>query len=151
MLNEKTTGLELLSGLELMQAMVTGDFPHPSMSEVVPMKITVAEYGKVIFEAMADERHLNPLGGVHGGFFATVMDLVTGCAVHTTLEPNVGYGTIDLHVKMLKAIPQNTLLIAESRVIQSGYSLGISEGSLKDKQGNLYAHATATCMIHRDK
>ena len=142
---------EKLSGLELMQAMVTGDFPHPSMSEVVPMKITAAEYGEVVFEAMADDRHLNPLGGVHGGFFATVMDLVTGCAVHTTLEPNVGYGTIDLHVKMLKAIPKNTLLIATSRVIQSGYSLGISEGSLKDEKGNLYAHATATCMIYRDK
>lgn len=142
---------EKLSGLELMQAMVTGDFPHPSMSEVVPMKIIAAEYGEVVFEAMADDRHLNPLGGVHGGFFATVMDLVTGCAVHTTLEPNVGYGTIDLHVKMLKAIPKNTLLIATSRVIQSGYSLGISEGSLKDEKGNLYAHATATCMIYRDK
>jgi acyl-coenzyme A thioesterase PaaI-like protein len=52
---------------------------------------------------------------------------------------------------MLRAIPKNTLLIAESRVIQSGYSLGISEGSLKDEKGTLYAHATATCMIYRDK
>jgi len=77
------------------------------------------------------------------------MDSITGCAVHTVLEPGVGYGTIDLNVKMLRAIPKNVPLIAEGKVIHISRSLGISEGTLKDTEGNIYAFATATCMILR--
>ena len=113
------------------------------------MKVISVESGKVIFEATADERHLNPLGGVHGGFLATIMDSVTACAVHSALEAGVGYATIDLNVKMLKPVPQNTPLIAEGNLINMSKSLGISEGSSKDEQGKLYGHATATCMILR--
>ena len=114
------------------------------------MKGVAAEHGRIVFEAQADERHLNPLGGVHGGFAATVLDSVTGCAVHTVLEAGVGYGTIDLNVKMVKAVPRSVPLIAEGKVIFVSRSLGISEGTLKDADGYLYAHATATCLIlHR--
>ena len=138
-----------MSGLEIMRAMVEGKFPHPSIATTIPMKGISAEYGRIIFEAKADDRHLNPLGGVHGGFAATVMDSVTGCAVHTVLEPGVGYGTVDLNIKMLKAVPKNTPLVAEGRVIHISRSLGVAEGTLKDKDGVLYAHATATCIIFR--
>jgi uncharacterized protein (TIGR00369 family) len=138
-----------MSGLELMQAMVDGRIPMPPIAGVIPMKGVAAEYGRVVFEAQADERHLNPLGGVHGGFAATVLDSVTGCAVHTVLEPGVGYGTVDLNVKMLKAVPRGVPLIAEGKVISVSRSLGISEGTLRDADGNLYAHATATCLILR--
>lgn len=138
-----------LSGLELMQAMVAGSLPMPPIAHVIPMKGVAAEHGRIVFEAQADERHLNPLGGVHGGFAATVLDSVTGCAIHTVLGPGVGYGTVDLNVKMLKAVPRGVPLIAEGRVIFVSRSLGVSEGTLKDAEGNLYAHATATCLILR--
>jgi uncharacterized protein (TIGR00369 family) len=138
-----------MSGLELMQAMVAGQIPMAPIAHVIPMKGVAAEHGRIVFEAQADERHLNPLGGVHGGFAATVLDSVTGCAVHTVLEPSVGYGTIDLNVKMVKAVPLGVPLIAEGKVISVSRSLGISEGTLKDADGNLYAHATATCLILR--
>jgi uncharacterized protein (TIGR00369 family) len=141
--------IEKMSGLELMQAMCAGKIPPATIAETIPMKGIVAEYGKIVFEAKADDRHLNPLGGVHGGFTATVMDSVTGCAVHTVLEAGVGYGTIDLNVKMLKPIPKNITLVAEGKVIHISKSLGISEGILKDAEGKIYAHATATCMIFR--
>ena len=140
---------EKMSGLELMQAMVDGRIPGAAIANVIPMKGVAAEHGRVVFEAQADERHLNPLGGVHGGFAATVLDSVTGCAVHTVLEPGVGYGTVDLNVKMLKAVPRGVPLIAEGKVISVSRSLGISEGTLKDADGTLYAHATATCLILR--
>ncbi len=142
---------ENLSGLELMRAIAAGDLPAASITETIPMRMLSIEFGTVIFNARADARHLNPMGGVHGGFAATVMDSVTGCAVHTMLEAGVGYGTIDLNVKMLKAVPMDHDLIAEGRVINISKSLGISEGSLKDAEGNIYAHATATCMILRKR
>ncbi|MBK7218781.1 MAG: PaaI family thioesterase [Candidatus Promineofilum sp.] len=138
-----------VSGLELMQAMVDGQIPMPPIAHVIPMRGVAAEHGRIVFEAQADERHLNPLGGVHGGFAATVLDSVTGCAVHTVLEAGVGYATVDLNVKMLKAVPRGVPLIAEGKVIFVSRSLGISEGTLKDAGGNLYAHATATCLILR--
>jgi len=103
----------------------------------------------VKFTARADKRHLNPLGGVHGGFAATVLDSVTGCAVHTMLDAGVGFGTVDLNVKMLKAIPLDRELTAEGRVIHLSRSLGVSEGSIRDAEGVLFAHATATCAIIR--
>ena len=74
-----------MTGLELMQAMLDGAIPAPSISSTIPMQGVSVESGKVVFQARADERHLNPLGAVHGGFAATVMDTVTGCAVHTLL------------------------------------------------------------------
>lgn len=141
--------IDEMSGLELMQAMVAGHIPPAAIAQTIPMKGVLAEEGKVVFEAMADARHLNPLGGVHGGFAATIMDSVTGCAVHTMLEAGVGYGTIDLNVKMLKAVPQNTKLLAEGNVVHVSKSLAVSEGTLKDDAGTLYAYATATCMILR--
>lgn len=143
--------LKHLSGLELMQAMVAGTLPIASIANVIPMRGVTAEHGRIVFEAQADERHLNPLGGVHGGFAATVLDSVTGCAVHTVLEAGVGYGTVDLNVKMLKAVPRDVPLIAEGKVIFVSRSLGIAEGTLKDADGNLYAHATATCLIFRNE
>jgi uncharacterized protein (TIGR00369 family) len=141
----------MMSGLELMKAMVAGEISLASMAKTIPMKAIIAERGRIVFEATADDSHLNPLGGVHGGFAATVMDSVTGCAVHTVLEAGVRYGTIDLSVKMLKAFPINITLIAEGKLINISNSLGVSEGTLRDKDGTLYAHATATCMIFRRK
>ena len=136
-----------MTGLEIMQAMAKGVIPHPSIAETIPMKCVLAEKGRIVFEVKADERHLNPLGGIHGGFSATVMDSVTGCVVHTMLDAGVGYGTIDLNVKMLKPVPKEITLIAEGRIINVSRSLGVSEGTLKDETGKLYAHSTATCMI----
>lgn len=140
-----------MTGLELMQAMLAGVIPPPSISSTIPMQGVAVESGKVVFKARADERHLNPLGAVHGGFAATVMDTVTGCAVHTLLGPGEGYGTIDLNVKMMRPVPRNVDLVAEGKVINLSRSLAVSEGTLTDAEGKLYAHATATCMLARGR
>ena len=140
-----------MTGLELMQAMLAGKLPPPSIASTIPMRGMAVESGKVVFKARADERHLNPLGGVHGGFAATVMDTVTGCAVHTLLAAGEGYGTIDLNVKMVRPVPRNVDLVAEGNVINISRSLAVSEGTLKDAEGKLYAHATATCMLMRGR
>lgn len=136
-----------MSGLELIQAMVDGHLPIPSITETVPMRLCEADEGYVKFAAKADGRHLNPMGGVHGGFAATVLDSVTGSAVHTMLAAGISYGTVDLNVKMVRPVPIDVELIAEGRLINLSKNLGVSEGTLKDTEGKLYAHATCTCSI----
>ena len=139
--------IEKMTGLDIMQAIVREELPHPTMSETIPMKVVHVEEGKVVFNAVANEKHLNPQGGVHGGFAATVLDSATGCAVHTLLGAGVACGTIDLNIKMIRPVPRSTNLIAEGTVINISKSLGISEGILKSEDGKLYATSTATCMI----
>jgi len=136
-----------LTGREFIQGIIDGTIPNPPISQTVPMKMVKAEEGYVEFEVQADNRHLNPMGGVHGGFAATVLDSVTGCAVHTTLPPNISYATVDLNVKMVKPVPLDTKLIATGKVISKSKSLSTSEGFLKDNHGKIYAHGTATCII----
>lgn len=138
-----------LTGLEFLRAMMEGRIPRAPISEIVPMKPLEIASGYIKFSCKADKRHINPLGGVHGGFAATVLDSVTGCAVHTMLEAGVGYGTVDLNIKMLRPVPLEKELVAEGRVIHLSKKMGVSEGTLKDADGNLYALATATCMIYR--
>ena len=91
--------IEKMTGFDIMQAIVREELPHPTMSETIPMKVVHVEEGKVVFNAVANEKHLNPQGGVHGGFFVTVLDSVTGCAVHTLLGAGVANGTIDLNIR----------------------------------------------------
>lgn len=138
-----------MTGLEMMQAFAQGLFPRPPISETVPMDVISVEQGRVVFHATANKSHTNPLGGVHGGFAATVLDSVTGCAAHTTLAAGEGYGTIDLNVKMCRPIPFDQTLIAEGKVINVGRNLVISEGYIRDENDKIYAFATATNMIIR--
>ncbi|WP_313043295.1 PaaI family thioesterase [Acinetobacter sp.] len=138
-----------MTGLQLLQAMCAGKIPPASISEIIPMQPKKIEQGNVEFVVKADQRHLNPLGGVHGGFAATVLDTVTGCVVHSALEAGIGYGTIDLNIKMCRPIPKNQDLTAIGHLINISKNLAISEGRIMDNNGKIYAHATATCMIIR--
>lgn len=138
-----------MTGLQIMQAFAQGLFPRPGIARTMPMDVESVEAGRVVFRVTANENHTNPLGGVHGGFAATVLDSVTGCATHTVLAAGERYGTTDLNVKMCKPLPFNKTLRAEGRVINAGSRLVISEGDIRDDDGVLYAHATATNMILR--
>lgn len=138
-----------MTGLDIMTAFAKGLFPTPGIAKTIPMQPSEVEHGRVVFIATADASHTNPLGGVHGGFAATVLDSVTGCASHTVLAAGEGYGTTDLNIKMCRPIPFNTRMIAEGKVINVGRNLIISEGFIRDEAGKLYAHATATNMIIR--
>lgn len=139
----------LMTGLQYLQALGRGEFPPATIAKTIPMVAVSATHGEVVFHATANDQLLNPLGGVHGGFAATVLDSVTGCAVHTTLAAGEGYGTTDLNIKMCRPVPVNVQLITTGRVINAGKNLVIAEGALKDTEGKLYAHATATCMVIR--
>lgn len=141
--------LSEMTGLELMQmgTKLPGNMGDRGIASVIPMKIIDAEEGRVSFTAKADERHTNPLGAIHGGFAATVLDAATGCAVHTLLSAGVGFGTVDLNVKMVRPVPINRELFAIGEVIDRTRTSAISQATLKDGDGKIYAHATATCRI----
>lgn len=136
-----------LTGLEIMTAMMEGGISHPPMADTMSMKIIRVEEGTIHFEVKADKRHMNTMGGIHGGFCATVLDTITGCAIHTTLGKGVSYGTIDLNVKMTRPIPIDKTLIAEGIVINKTRRLAISQGTIKDENDKIYAYGSATCMI----
>lgn len=139
-----------MTGLEFMQSMFDGTIPYPPIADTMPLRGVSVEKGYIVFSAQADERHLNMFGSVHGGFAATIMDSVTGCAVVTALDAGLGCVTIELHVNMIRMIPLHTKLLAEGRVIEHTHSLGVAEANIKDEQDKLYVHATATCMILRN-
>ncbi|WP_299494561.1 PaaI family thioesterase [uncultured Shewanella sp.] len=139
--------IQEMTGFELLEAMRLGEIPPASIAVTIPMIITQVLEGEVTFIATADDHHLNPLGGVHGGFAATVLDSATGCAVHSALQAGIGYGTIDLNIKMIRPIPKNEPLIAQGKVINLSKSLGIAEGTLTNQSGKLLVTATATCML----
>ena len=140
-----------MTGLELLKRVIKGEISHPSMATTIPMKLIKAEKGLAEFDTKADKKYLNPMGTIHGGFAAVVLDSVTGCAVHSMLEPGDTYGTIDLNVKLLRPLPMETPLKAQAHVFHCSNRLGVSEGTLKDQDGVIYAHATAVCMISRNK
>lgn len=139
--------LKELSGLEIMKNVKDGTFPEPTMAITVPMEFMKIEKGSVEVKAIADDRHLNPMGGVHGGFAATVLDTATGATVHTMLKGGEGYGTIELNVKLLRPVPIGKELLAIGKIINMSKRLGTSEATLSDSEGKIYAHATSTCMI----
>ncbi|MDO8268901.1 MAG: PaaI family thioesterase [Moraxellaceae bacterium] len=138
-----------MTGLEVLQAILAGKLPMPSIAETMPMQVIEIGKGFVKFTAKADKRHLNPAGGVHGGFFATVLDSVLGNAVFSELEAGIGYGTVDLAVKMLAPLPMDEEVIAEARVVHLSRRMGVAEGTIRNQSGKLIAHGTTTCLILR--
>jgi uncharacterized protein (TIGR00369 family) len=100
------------------------------------------------FAMTPSHRHYNPLGSVHGGVAATLLDSAMGCAVHSTLSDGVGYTTVDLNVKFVRPLTSQTGRIrCEGNVVHAGSRMATAEGRIVDAQGKLYAHATTTCLI----
>ncbi len=136
------------SGLEFLQRIFRGELPGIPMGETMGMVPILAERGRVIFQATPAARFYNPIGSVHGGFLATLLDSAVGCAVHTLLEQGMGYTTLELKVNYLRALGEDTGPVrAEGRVVHTSRQIGVADGSVHDAAGRLYAHATTTCLI----
>lgn len=141
--------LRQMTGLQIMQAMLEGHLPSPSITQTIPMQAISVDEGEVTFEAKADDRHLNPMGGVHGGFAAAVLDSATACAVHSALPAGASYATIDLNIKMVRPVPKNKAVFATGKLINLSTSLAIADARLVTQDGKLLATATASCMVSR--
>lgn len=136
------------SGLEIMQALLRGELPAPPITDTLDFILVEVDHGRAVFQGRPLERHYNPLGTVHGGWFATLLDSAVGCAVHTALPAGKSYTTLELKVNMLRALTKKVGLVrAEGRIIHVGGQVATAEARLVDAAGKLYAHATTTCLV----
>jgi uncharacterized protein (TIGR00369 family) len=106
--------------------------------------------GRAVFAVEPAEYHYNPIGTVHGGLAATVLDSALACAVHSTLPAGSGYTTLELHVNLVRAIGHDTgRLTCTGEVVHVGGRVATAQAKLTDASGKLYAHGTTTCMLFR--
>lgn len=139
-----------MSGLDYLRAMLDGSIPPPPIASHINLEMLEAEPGIAIMAATPDESHYNPIGSVHGGFFATLLDSVCGCAVQTTLPAGTAYTSLDLNVSFLRGITTDTgRVVATGRVTKPGTRAAFVEADLKDSEGRLLATATSTCLVFK--
>ena len=137
-----------MTGLEAMRAIQSRELPAPPIAELVGFELAEVGEGYASFVLDPAERHYNPLGTVHGGIAATLLDSAMGCAVHTTLGEDERYTTLELKVNFVRAITEATGRIAASgNVIHRGGRIATAEARLSDEDGRLLAHGTSTCLI----
>lgn len=136
------------SGLELLQAMARGELPAPPITHLIGAGRIEVEAGRVVVTLEPQEYHYNPLGSVHGGVLATLLDTAAACAVHSTLPAGVGYTTLDLNTKYLRpASVASGMLTCEGIVLSKGRRTALAQAQILDARGGLVAHATSTCML----
>ena len=137
-----------LSGLEMLQAMMEGRLPSPTMARTLGFRLVSVADGEAVFEGEAGAHLLNPLGTVHGGFALTLVDSAAGCAVHSTLPPGVGYTTVETKVNFTRPIaPSGGVVRCEGRMMTRGGQIGTAEARLLDSEGRILAHGSSTLII----
>jgi uncharacterized protein (TIGR00369 family) len=143
------TAISGLSGLEAMRAFTRGELDPPPIARLLGMEFVEAEHGRTVFAVTPAEWMYNPIGSVHGGIAATLLDTALGCAVHTTLGAGQGYTTADLQVRYLRPMSADTgRVIAEATVVHTGRRLATAEGRLTvEDGGKLLAHGSTSCLI----
>jgi uncharacterized protein (TIGR00369 family) len=140
-----------LPGLECMQAIVDGRLPAPPIARLLDFTLVEVQEGRAVFAMEPAEWMYNPIGTVHGGIAATILDSCMGCAVHTTLEAGIGYTTTDLQVRYIRAMgAASGRVLAEGRVVHSGRRTAMAEGRVfLESDETLIAHGTTGCLILR--
>ncbi len=140
------------SGIEVFNAMFSGELPQPHIGETLDFLPVLVEPGRAVFQGRPRRAHYNPLGTVHGGWFATLLDSCVGCAIHSSLPAGKSYTTVELKINIVRALTENVPLVrAEGKVVHLGRSMGTAEGRLYGHDGRLYAHASTTCFIMESK
>ena len=136
-----------VDGLTWLQRMAAGDVQAP-IAATMGFEGVEVERGRVVFSAEPGEHLYNPIGLVHGGMAATLLDSAMGCAVHSVLEAGIAYGTIDLSVRYLRPITADAgRITAEGRLVHRGRRIATAEGSITDGAGRLLATGTTSCML----
>lgn len=136
------------SGLDQIRALMDGGSNYRGIAHLLNFKPVEADRGFVAFEGHPTREVYNPIGTVHGGYAATLLDSAMGCAVHTMMKPGQGYTTMELKVAYHKAMSDESGPVrAEGRVISLGRRAAFAEGKLYDKDGKLCATATTTCLV----
>jgi uncharacterized protein (TIGR00369 family) len=135
------------SGLEVLRSLITAG-RRPPIAETLDFDLIEVEEGRAVFEGTPGAHAYNPLGVVHGGYAATLLDSACGCAVHASLTPRQTYTTLELKIQYHRALTTDTGPVrAEGRVVTLGHRVAFAEGRLIDASGRLYAAATSTLLV----
>lgn len=135
-------------GIEFMRALAAGEIPAPPIMALTGATLVEVEEGVAVFALEPAEYHYNPIGSVHGGIIATLLDSAAGCAVHTTLPAGVGYTSLDLSVKYLRGVRVETgPVTCTGTVVHAGRRTALAQAELRDSDGRLLAAATSSCVI----
>lgn len=136
------------SGLQIFQALLAGEIPPPPMAVTLDFTLLRVEAGFAAFQGQPRFSHYNPMGTVHGGWYATMLDTAMGCAVHSTLSAGKAYTTLELKLNLVRALTDAVPLVrAEGRLVHGGRQVATAEGRLVGPDGKLYAHASTTCLV----
>jgi uncharacterized protein (TIGR00369 family) len=137
-----------MTGLEMMRAILRGELPYAPIAKTLDFMLMEVEPGKVVFQGTPGPSHLNPMGTIHGGWYATLLDSALGCAVHTMIPAGRGYTTAELSVNLVRGINGKAPRVrAEGKVIHCGRQLATAEARLYGPDGTLFAHGTTTCLV----
>ena len=140
--------LRELSGLEFLQRFTQGTLPRPPIGDLMDFTLVEVGEGRAVFVIEPAEFHYNPIGVVHGGVAATLLDSAMGCAIHSMLPRGTGYTTLEIKVNFVRALTSTTGPVrAEGTVVHMGKRTATAEGRIVDRGGKLYAHATTTCIV----
>lgn len=139
-----------MSGLELMEKLRAGEVPPPPILVLMNARLVKVSDGRTVFAAEPAEYHFNPIGSVHGGYAATLLDSAMGSAVHTTLPAGATYTTLEIKINYVRPLSDRVGVIhCEGTAIHIGGRIATAEGRIVDEEGNLYAHGTTTCLLMR--
>jgi uncharacterized protein (TIGR00369 family) len=136
------------SGLQILQAMMSGELPYPHMNETLGLDLIEIGDGHAVFQGAPSRAHYNPMGTVHGGWHTTLLDSALGCAVQSKLPAGRAYTTAELSIKLVRSASEKTgPLRAIAHVVHHGKQLITAEAKVFDGAGKLYAHASTTCFV----
>jgi uncharacterized protein (TIGR00369 family) len=137
-----------LTGMQVFEAMFDGRLPSPPIGATLSFLPVHIEPGYAVFQGRPRFEHYNPLGTVHGGWFATLLDSAVACAIHSSLPAGKAYTTLELKMNIVRALTDKVPLVrAEGRVVHPGNQVATAEGRLIGPDGKLYAHASTTCLV----
>ncbi|MBU1346348.1 MAG: PaaI family thioesterase [Alphaproteobacteria bacterium] len=136
-----------LSGVEQLRLAFQGDENAAPIARTLDYRLTEVEEGRVVFEGTPTRAVYNPIGTVHGGWMATLLDSACACAVHSMLRPGQAYTTLEIKTVFHKALTEGVPVRAEGRIVQMGRRAGFAEADLRGVDGKLYATATSTCLV----
>ncbi len=137
-----------MAGLDFLVAIRDEELPPAPIQRLLDFTLSAVDEGRVVFTAEPGEQHYNPIGVVHGGFAATLLDSAMGAAVHSTLPNGQGYTTLETKFNLVRPITADTGSVqAEGNVIHRGRTVATAQADLRDGAGKLLAHATSTCLV----
>ncbi|MDE1145509.1 MAG: PaaI family thioesterase [Azospirillaceae bacterium] len=145
---ERMEAMARMDGLHFMRALMAGDLPPPPIAHTLGFAPVEVDRGLAVFAGIPRHAYYNPIGSVHGGWIATLLDTCMACAIQTTLTGGRGYTTLELKINYIRPVTEATGPVrAEGRIIHGGSRTATAEGHLLDGQGRLLAHGTTTCLV----